>query len=69
MYCDRCGKEFKKWNHKHKETLGIAELMYDSEDPYLDFQKDLCEFCYIKLVEWWNSCREEESEGIDEDCN
>ena len=37
MYCDRCGKEFKKWNHKHKETLGIAELMYDSEDPYLDF--------------------------------
>ena len=54
MYCDRCGKEFKKWNnYKHKEIMGIAEFVYDDSDPYLDTQKDLCESCYTELETWW----------------
>ena len=54
MYCDRCGKEFAKWNHKHLEEIGIAELVYDDGDPYLDTKKDLCESCYTELEKWWN---------------
>ena len=64
MYCDRCGKEFEKWNYryKHDEVIGIAELVYDDGDPYLDTQKDLCESCYTALEEWWRSGRKAESE-------
>ena len=54
MYCDRCGKEFAKWNHKHLEEIGIAELVYDDGHPYPDTQKDLCESCYTELEKWWN---------------
>jgi len=63
MYCDRCGKEFEKWNYKPKEeVIGVAELMYDDGDPYLDEQKDLCESCYTELEKWWFSGRKSESE-------
>ena len=55
MYCDRCGKEFEKWNDKRNELIGIAEFVYDHSKPYLDCQKDLCESCYDKLEKWWNS--------------
>ena len=58
MCCDRCGKEFEKWNHKHEETIGI----YDDGEPYLDCQKDLCESCYTELEKWWVSGRNTESE-------
>ena len=54
MYCDRCKKEFKKWNHKKTEVYGIAEFVYDDSDPHLDEPKDLCESCYIELENWWN---------------
>jgi len=62
MYCDRCGKEFQKWNHKHNELIGIAEFVYDDINPYLDSAKDLCESCYTELEKWWSSCRKPESE-------
>ena len=55
MYCDRCGKEFEKWNHKREEMIGVADFMYDDGDPYLDTPKDLCESCYISLENWWLS--------------
>ena len=55
MYCDRCKKEFESWNHKRKELIGIAELCYDDGDPHLDWQKDLCESCYVELENWWNN--------------
>jgi hypothetical protein len=59
MYCDRCKKEFEKWNHKRNELIGVGEIVYDSvfnsgSEPYLDSQKDLCEECYIELEKWWN---------------
>ena len=54
MYCDRCKKEFKKWNHKQHEIIGVADIMYDESEPYLDEQKDLCESCYTELVKWWS---------------
>lgn len=54
-YCDRCGKEFDKWNDKRNELIGIAEIVYDHSKPYLDCQKDLCESCYDELEKWWNS--------------
>lgn len=55
MYCDRCGKEFEKWNHKHKEIIGIADFVHDGDTNfYLDTQKDLCELCYMDLERWWN---------------
>ena len=53
MYCDRCKKEFEKWNHK-EEIIGVGEVVYDDGDPYLDCQKDLCKSCYTELVNWWN---------------
>jgi len=55
MYCDRCGKEFEKWNDKRKEFIGIGEYIHGDGDPYLDYQKDLCESCYDELEKWWNS--------------
>ena len=55
IYCDRCGKEFEKWNDKRKELIGVAEFVYDDKEPYLDCQKDLCESCYDELEKWWNS--------------
>lgn len=55
MYCDRCGKEFEKWNDKRNELIGVAEFVYDDSDSYLDCQKDLCESCYDELEKWWNS--------------
>ena len=55
MYCDRCGKEFEKWNDKRNELIGVAEFVYDNSDPYLDCKKDLCESCYDELEKWWNS--------------
>ena len=54
MYCDRCKKEFEKQNHKRNELIGVGEIVYDSGDPYLDSQKDLCESCYTELEKWWN---------------
>lgn len=54
MYCDRCKKEFTKWNHKKTEIYGIAEIVYDDYDSYLDEPKDLCESCYTELEKWWN---------------
>lgn len=54
MYCDRCKKEFEKWNHKRGELIGVGEIVHDSGDQYIDSQKDLCESCYIELENWWN---------------
>ena len=54
MYCDRCKKEFKKWNNKQHEIIGVGEIMYDAGEPYLDYQKDLCESCYVELIKWWD---------------
>lgn len=54
MYCDRCGKEFEKWNDKRKELIGVAEFVYDHGKQYLDCQKDLCKSCYDELEKWWN---------------
>ena len=62
MYCDRCGQMFEKWNHKHKEKMGIAEVMYTDGDSYLYSHKDLCEACYTKLEKWWYSDKNTESE-------
>ena len=62
MYCDRCKKEFEKWNHKKTEVYGVAEFVYDDGDPYLDESKDLCESCYIELENWWNFIPQTESE-------
>lgn len=59
MYCDRCNKEFKKWDCKHKQLIGIADLFYgnDDDDPYIEtiHQKDLCESCYTELENWWTT--------------
>ena len=65
MYCDRCKKEFKKWNHKRNELIGVGEIVYDSGDPYLDNQKDLCESCYTELERWWKNFETQESEGAE----
>ena len=54
MYCDRCKKEFEKWNHKKCEAYGIANFVYSINDTYLDTPKDLCESCYIELENWLN---------------
>jgi hypothetical protein len=54
MYCDRCGKEFDKWNYKGEELIGVAEFVYDHGKQYLDCQKDLCKSCYDELEKWWN---------------
>lgn len=54
MYCDRCKKEFEKWNHKRKEIIGVGEIVYDTDEPYIDTQKDLCKSCYTELEKWWN---------------
>lgn len=54
MYCDRCKKEFEKWNHKRKELIGVGDVIDGEGDPYLDNQKDLCESCYVELANWWN---------------
>ena len=62
MYCDRCGKEFTKCSYSRKEMIGVAELVYDNGDPYLDNPKDLCESCYTELEKWWFSGKNEESE-------
>lgn len=62
MYCDRCKKEFEKWNHKKIEVYGVAEFVYDDSDPYLDAPKDLCESCYTELENWWNLAPQAESE-------
>lgn len=59
IYCDRCKKEFKKWNHKRNELIGICEMVYESYVPYPDVKKDLCESCYIELEKWWKSESEE----------
>lgn len=67
MYCDRCGKEFKKWNHKHEEIIGISELIYDDGVPYLDDPKDLCESCYTELEKWW-VYKAKEMVGSVQDC-
>ena len=61
-YCDRCKKEFKKWNNKQNELIGVGEINYYSGDPYLDSQKDLCESCYIELEKWWNFEPQERSD-------
>lgn len=53
-YCDRCGKEFDKWNYKGEELIGVAEFVYDHGKQYLDCQKDLCKSCYDELEKWWN---------------
>ena len=54
MYCDRCKKKFEKWNHKRKERYGVAKFVYDTNDPYLDNPKDLCESCYNELAYWFD---------------
>ena len=42
MYCDRCNKEFEKWNHKRNELIGVGEIVYNrGGDPYLDIPKRL----------------------------
>ena len=55
MYCDRCGREFEKWNDKREELIDVVEFVYDDNDPYLDCKKNLCESCYDELEKWWNS--------------
>lgn len=67
MYCDRCKKEFEKWNHKKIEVYGIAEFVRSNGDPYLGIPKDLCKSCYIELESWWNFKPQTESEKINED--
>lgn len=62
MYCDRCKKEFEKWNHKRDELIGVGEIVHDSGDLYLDCQKDLCESCYTELESWWNAPYKENKE-------
>lgn len=66
MYCDRCKKEFEKWNHKRNELIGIGEINYDSFNPYINIQKELCESCYIELENWWNFNSKVESEDNNE---
>ena len=66
MYCDRCKKEFAKWNHKKNEVYGIAELVYsDNSDLYLNEPKDLCESCYTELENWWDYKTAEGGESND----
>lgn len=62
MYCDRCKKEFEKWNHRKNEVLGVADVVYEDGDPHLDEPKDLCESCYAELEDWWNFTPQAESE-------
>ncbi len=54
MYCDRCKKDFEKWNHRRDEVIGVGEIVCEDGNSYLDCQKDLCESCYTELVNWWN---------------
>lgn len=62
MYCDRCKKEFEKWDHKRNELIGVGEIVYDDGNLYLDSKKDLCESCYTELENWWNNEDKAESE-------
>lgn len=62
MYCDRCKKEFEKWNHKRNELIGVGEIVYGFGDTHIDIQKDLCEACYVELEKWWNFYSQTESE-------
>lgn len=66
MYCDRCNKEFEKWDHRHKQLIGVADLKY--EYPYLSpSQKDLCESCYTELENWWTTGLLPKSNSQEED--
>ena len=68
-YCDRCGREFEKWNDKGEELIGVAEFVYDHSKQYLDCQKDLCKSCYDELEKWWNSgtaARDTDTEPVKE---
>ncbi len=58
MYCDKCGKEYEKWNHKRDELICIGEIISNGYDPYFHDKKDLCESCYTELENWWNSQEE-----------
>lgn len=62
IYCDRCKKEFEKWNHRKNEMLGIAEFEHEDGNQYLGEVKDLCESCYTSLENWWNVPGNAESE-------
>jgi hypothetical protein len=62
MYCDRCKKEFVRWNHKKPEVYGVAKFVHYDGDPCLDEPKDLCESCYTELENWWNFKPSAESE-------
>lgn len=53
LICDRCGKQYNKWNDKGKELYGFADVIYDDFEPQLDIKKDLCERCYLDLEKWW----------------
>lgn len=53
LICDRCGKQYDKWDHKRPELYGIAEICHDNYEPHLDIQKDLCEECYQSLIRWY----------------
>ena len=53
MYCDRCGKEFKNWEHIQEEKMGIIDV--DDGFIYSYNHKDLCESCYAELEKWWGS--------------
>ena len=64
MYCDRCGKEFEKWNHKIPELYGIGEFVFDDPNPYMDSAKDLCLSCYIELDKWWRTPCKDKNNGI-----
>ena len=65
MYCDRCKREFEKWNYNGSEIYGVAEFVHDDGDPYLDEHKDLCKSCYTELENWWNAPYKAESEEVD----
>lgn len=54
MICDRCGKEYQSWGRDGSELYGIAEIVYDNHEPYLDSKMDLCEKCYLSLEKWMN---------------
>lgn len=63
-YYDRCGKPFDKWNHDEKEHIGIVDLTYEDDEPFVDcsHQKDLCRPCYNELENWWNRGSQSERE-------
>ena len=53
LICDRCGKQYGKWEDKGSELYGFAEVVYDDFEPQLDIKKDLCKECYLSLEKWW----------------